>query len=501
VGHELDWLEGRARLYPNKIAVIDANTKKSWTFQQMNNRARVLANFLQQQGIKKGDRIALLSPNDISCLDFLFASIKLGSIFVPLNWRLTKDELNYILMDASPKFVGIHQQFLNTSEWIKDQFPCIEIHHDDYMESFKEENKYFQQELDIDQSTPLAMIYTGGTTGKPKGAILSHRSILWNGFNTILSWNITESDITLTSLPMFHTGGINALTVPVLLAGGTVIVSSDFKPEEAVQYIEEYGCTIILFVPTMHHMVTQTEAFQIADFSKVKVFLSGGAPCPLTVYEAYERKGVQFKEGYGLTEAGPNNFYIHPDEAKIKRGSIGRAMIFNEIKIVNEKGQEVKANEVGELLLKGNHLFEYYWNKEMETKDALKDGWLYTGDLARRDEDGYVYIVGRKKEMIITGGENVYPLEIEQWLNSHEGVNEVCVVGIPHEKWGEVVTAFVSFYDGYQIEEEELKAYCSQKLARYKIPKRIIQIKEIPKTPVGKIDKKALIEQYSNIYV
>lgn len=496
---ELDWLEGRARLYPSNRAVIDAETNQCWTFEQMNERAKQLAAYFQQKGIKKGDRVALLSPNHISCLDFLFASVKIGAIFVPLNWRLSKEELSYILNDASPKLVGIHHRFQETSEWMGEKFATMSIGDPDYLTNLAVEEMVLAVE-DIEESTPLAMIYTGGTTGKPKGAILSHRSILWNGLNTILSWNLTEEDVTLTSMPMFHTGGINALVIPVLLAGGTIVITADFNPEEAIDYLIKYDCTIVLFVPTMHHMITKTEKFQQAQFPKMKVFLSGGAPCPHSVYDAYEQKGLKFKEGYGLTEAGPNNFYIHPDEAKRKRGSIGREMLFNEIKIVNEYGEEVGPNEVGELILRGNHTFEFYWNNETATKEALVDGWLYTGDLARRDEEGFVYIVGRKKEMIITGGENVYPLEIEHWLASHDGINEVCVVGMPHEKWGEVVTAFLSLHDGVTLNEEELKEYCSLKLARYKIPKRFFIIDEIPKTHVGKVDKKVLIERYSSTF-
>jgi fatty-acyl-CoA synthase len=227
----------------------------------------------------------------------------------------------------------------------------------------------------------------------------------------------------------------------------------------------------------------------------MKVFLSGAAPCPLQIYEAFQKKGLAFKEGYGLTEAGPNNFYIHPEDAQVKRGSVGKPMIFNSIKLLKENGKEAGVNEVGELLIKGKHSFSYYWNNELATMETVRDGWLHTGDLAKKDEHGFHYIVGRKKDMIITGGENVYPLEIEHWLSAHPAVDEAAVIGLPDEKWGELVAAFIVLKNAQNIDEEELKGYCEKKLGRYKIPKRFFLLDELPKTHVGKIDKKALKEK------
>ncbi|WP_174496892.1 class I adenylate-forming enzyme family protein [Salirhabdus euzebyi] len=497
---ELDWINSRARLFPHDEAIVDAELNDSWSFQQLNERAILIATFFREKGVKKGDRVALLSPNHISYFDFLFACIKIGAIFVPLNWRLSKDEMDYVLSDANPKIIGIHQYFNKKFSWIEEDYYVLNIEDNHYVNDLINISQAFIPEESLNESDPLAMIYTGGTTGKPKGAVLSHRSILWNALNTIVSWNLTDEEATITTLPMFHTGGLNALIVPVLLAGGKVIVTDDFEPKKAVEDLIKHKCTIVLFVPTMYHMIIKTDAFRTSNFPHMKVFLSGGAPCPLNIYDAFEQKGLLFKEGYGLTEAGPNNFYIDPEEAKHKRGSVGKPMVFNDIKIINDNGQEVDINEVGELCLRGNHSFEFYWNKEEETKKTKIDGWLHTGDLARKDKDGFVYIVGRKKEMIISGGENIYPLEIEHWLSSLEGINEVAVVGIPHDKWGEAVAAFVSFNKGKQFNEQELQEYCSRKLSSYKIPKKFFVIDELPKTHVGKIDKKSLVQQYSNTF-
>ncbi|UOQ94498.1 AMP-binding protein [Halobacillus shinanisalinarum] len=303
-----------------------------------------------------------------------------------------------------------------------------------------------------------------------------------------------KEDRTLTCLPMFHTGGLNALSLPILLMGGTVIISEKFDPEQAARDLQSYQCTIVLLVSTMHHMLVQTPYFQQARYPNMKVFLSGGAPCPLTIYKHYHHKGLKFKEGYGLTEAGPNNFYISPEDAQKHVGSVGKPMMFNQIRIVDKDCNDQCPGEVGELLLWGDHTFEYYWNNPEETDAVFRDEWLHTGDLAKQDDEGFIYIVGRKKEMIISGGENIFPLEIEQWLLSNPEVNEAAVIGIPDEKWGERAVAYISLKsDGISI--EKLQSHCREKFAGYKVPKQFYVLEELPKTDVGKIDKQSLIEQ------
>ncbi|MFC4799797.1 long-chain fatty acid--CoA ligase [Neobacillus sp. GCM10023253] len=486
---ELDWLENRARLSPNKAAIIDVKTNETWTYEQLSARANNAAANLQNRGVKKGDRVALLAPNDICYFDLLFACGKIGAIFVPLNWRLSVHEINEILQDCTPILIGVHEQFIH----IYDQLPEEKPHSFMVEGSNYSEIKFLQIVEEISETDPLAMIYTGGTTGKPKGVVLSHRSILWNGINSILSWGLTDQDVTVNYMPMFHTGGLNALSIPILMMGGTVVIGDHFDAAEAVESINRYQCTIILLVPTMYHMLIQSEEFKSSHFPSMKIFLSGAAPCPMQIYEAFQKKGLAFKEGYGLTEAGPNNFYISPEEAQIKRGSVGKPMMFNSITLEKTNGREATANEVGELLIRGKHAFSFYWNNEQATNETMTDGWIRTGDLARRDEQGYYYIVGRKKDMIITGGENIYPLEIEHWLAEHPAIEEAAVIGLPDEKWGEVVAAFIVFKE-WSITDDELKTYCEAKLGRYKIPKKFIQVNELPKTHVGKIDKKKLKE-------
>jgi fatty-acyl-CoA synthase len=491
---ELDWLDNRARLSPEKDAIIDEKTNRAWTFKEVNERAKSVASWLLSRGVRKGDRIALLSPNDISYFDLLFACGKIGAILVPLNWRLSQLEISEILEDCTPILIGIHQDFETIYDQLTNVCPNSFLIGDASYEAISTYPKKENLLEDIIETDALAMIYTGGTTGKPKGVVLSHQSILWNAMNTILSWSLTADDVTINYLPMFHTGGINALSIPILMIGGTVVIGEPFTGQQAVETINRYRCTIILLVPTMYHLLIQTDIFQGSDFPEMKIFLSGAAPCPLQIYEAFDKKGLAFKEGYGLTEAGPNNFYISPEDARVKRGSVGKPMLFNSIRLARPDGQEAENNEVGELLIKGKHAFSFYWNNEQATQETLVEGWIHTGDLARRDEDGFYYIAGRKKDMIITGGENVYPLEIEHWLAAHPDIDEVAVLGLPDDKWGEMVAAFIVLKDTSTVGEGELRAYCEAKLGRYKIPKRFIRLEELPKTHVGKIDKKVLKE-------
>lgn len=486
---ELDWLENRARLTPNKNAIIDGETNKAWSYEELNNRSKSVASWLESRGVKKGDRIALLSPNHISYFDLLFACGKIGAIFVPLNWRLSNSEIKGILQDCSPVLIGIHLRFQNMLTGLQtiDCTPFF-VGNSSYEEMIF--NSKCPQLLEsISEQDPLAIIYTGGTTGKPKGVVLSHQSIQWNAINTILSWSLTETDVTINYMPMFHTGGLNALSIPVLMIGGTVVIGDQFEEEQAVNSINHYGCTIILLVPTMYHMLVQTEEFNRSKFPSMKIFLSGAAPCPLQIYEAFQKKGIAFKEGYGLTEAGPNNFFIRPEDAQEKQGSVGKPMLYNSIKLVKETGVEASANEVGELLIKGKHSFSHYWNNQQATTETVKNGWVHTGDLAKKDEHGFFYIVGRKKDMIITGGENVYPLEIEHWMAAYPGIDEVAVIGIPDEKWGERVAAIIVSKADHRLDEDELRTYCEKNLVDIKFLKALSSLKNSRKRMLEKLIK------------
>ncbi|NRF90971.1 long-chain fatty acid--CoA ligase [Paenibacillus frigoriresistens] len=500
VEYMVNWWEKRCLLTPDHIAVVDGETGERLTYKELNVRVKRLAIRLQAQGIRKGDRLALLAPNHVAYLEWLFACRLLGAVLVPLNWRLASLELASILADCTPKLMGVHSRFATLSAELQASHAMTVVSLDD------SETMQIDTDVDkdaaVDPEDPYVMIYTGGTTGKPKGVVLSHRSIFWNAANTVVTWNLTASDVTPTFMPMFHTGGLNALSLPVLHAGGTVVVVQHFDAEHTLELLNREKCTIALLVPTMYHMLIQSPAFAEAVFPTMHTFLSGGAPCPLPVYQAFEAKGLSFKEGYGLTEAGPNNFYIAPHDAVLKRGSVGRPMLYNDVLLADDDGSEVSIGEVGEIWLRGGHMFHSYWNRPEATLEVFSsNGWLKTGDLGKRDTDGFYYIIGRKKDMIISGGENVYPLEVEHQLRQHPAVSDAAVVGVPDEKWGEAVSAAVVLTAGCSVTKEELIKYCSASIGRYKVPKRILFMVELPKTAVGKIDKSRLIGdmvQYGN---
>ena len=481
------WIMKRAALSPNRTALVDVHTGDSWTYAMLQQRIVHWASYFKRQGYKKGERIAIVAPNSSELFAILFACEMTGLLYVPLNWRLSRFELVTLLTDCSPSILLFHEQFKAVIDEMRfpNSVPLISIDAVDYQD--------FKVEQLIGED-PWMMIYTGGTTGVSKGVVLSADAVNWNALNTIVSWGLTEEDITINYMPLFHTGGMNALSIPILMAGGTVIVGNSFDAEEALSATDTYAATISLFVPTMYQSMIHTPYFRQSSFPTMKVFLSGGAPCPQTIYHAFHEKGLKFKEGYGLTEAGPNNFYIRSGEACLKIGSVGKSMLFNSIKVLNEEMKLCGIDEVGELFIKGPHVFSYYWRNPTATAETLVEGWLRTGDLAKCDSDGYTYIVGRKKDTIITGGENVYPQEVEQCLVLFDGVKEVAVVGVKDDLWGEIIVAFIIMADGYPFDCDDITMHCKKFLGSYKIPKKVIELKELPKTHVGKINKKILQE-------
>jgi len=477
---EQSWILKRASLTPNRIALVNLETQEQWTYQQLTVEITKWCHFFERQNLRAGSRIAVFAKNHIQLFAVLFACGLRGLIYVPLNWRMSAMELHDILADATPSLL-LYDEEMNCPVSLENMHS---------LRLASEAATLSIRELDLND--PWLMIYTGGTTGKAKGVVLSFNSVNWNAINTIISWGLNNSDCTLNYMPLFHTGGLNALCIPLLMAGGTVVIGDKFEAENALQAMNQYQTTISLFVPTMYQAMIATDYFKKSSFPSMNVFLSGGAPCPYPIYDAFNKKGLFFKEGYGLTEAGPNNFYISREAACLKKGAVGKSMQFNETKIINSAGESCAPNEVGELLVRGKHMFLFYWNNQVETEKIIHDGWLKTGDLAMMDEDGDFYIVGRSKEMIISGGENVYPQEVEQCILRHQLVQEVAVIGVANEYWGEIVVAFIVCQDQDESTLVEIKEICNKHLGRYKIPKKIIVIDELPKTSVGKIDKKAL---------
>lgn len=496
----VDWLAKRAELSPNKIGIIDDSTDRRLTYQELDGRTIKLAfNLNVKYRVNKGDRIAILAYNRLEYIYILFAAQKLGAILVPINFRLSAKEINFILQDCQPRVLFYDLEMEQMVKEITSSFSDLYICRLDEPDGSDGEYSQMTAQVAIPNLPPVQndpesiwlILYTGGTTGFPKGVMLSQRMVTWNAINTIVSWQLRDLDIAPVFTPFFHTGGLNVLTTPLIYLGGTIIISKNFAAAKALEIITREKVTIIFMIPTMFQMLAQEPAFETTGFESVRICISGGAPCQSNIYQTYKAKGLAFKQGYGLTEAGPNCFYLHPDDLERKQGSVGKSVFHSETKIIDDNGQQV-SNGVGEILIRGDHLCSGYWHKQEATASAFSDGWLHTGDIGRRDEEGYYYIVGRKKEMIISGGENIYPVEVESVLYEHPSIDEAAVVGIPHEKWGEVPKAFIVLKPGTSLNEKEVITYCRNRLAGYKVPKHVEFRTELPHSAAGKILKREL---------
>jgi len=500
----IDWLAKRAQLTPNKTALVDTlHDNRAITYREWNRSANRTANFLRERlGVSKEDRVAVLAMNCVEYLDVWFACQKIGAILQNLNWRLNPLELINVINDAAPRALIYGGDFLSQVGAIRND---VAVSHfvalDESLNGdllFTERDRYADSapapvELTLDDVWVIC--YTGGTTGFPKGAQLTYGNITFNSVNTVMSWGLTPDDVTILNSPLFHTGGLNVFTAPLVHIGGTSIVCKTFDVEQVYNLLNDSGVTIWFGVPTMFTLMQQHPRWSEADFSKLKLLISGGAPCPLPIFEKFWAKGVDFKTGYGLTEAGPNTFWLPPADVRRKPGSVGFPLFHVDVKIVKDD-RECDADEVGELLIRGDHVCKGYWNQPKETAKAIRDSWLHTGDLARRDSEGYYYIVGRSKDMIISGGENIYPAEVESVIAAHESVAEVALIGVPDEKWGEVGRAIVVVANGASITQEKLIKFCGERLAKYKVPKSVVFVDSIPKTGANKVDKLELVKKY-----
>ncbi len=490
-----DWLVKRCELSPNKTALIDAESGERLTYKDLNFRAEALAQYLKSFKLNSGDRVAILDYNSILHILLMFALPRLGTAFLPLNFRLSPAELSGIMEDSAPKLLFYGEEWAETASKLdcsKTGTCPVKAADAETAAAGGAGITLPEAGLDIDPESPWMLLYTGGTTGSPKGAMLSHRMVTWNALNTIISWGLRPDDKIVMAMPFFHTGGINVFTLPLLKLGGTVILMKSFDPDRYLELTEEEKATITFMVPTMYQLMADADRFPETDLSSVRICITGGSPCPESLYHRYWELGLPFKQGYGLTEAGPNCFSLDDEMIKDKIGSVGKAVFYGRARSVDDEGREVKSGEIGELALSGPHLFSGYWQNRRATEETIRDGWLYTGDLVRRDDDGYYYIVDRKKDMFISGGENVYPFEVESVLYRHPSVAEAAVIGIPHEKWGEVGRAYVVLHKGRTAEPKELIAFSKANLGRYKVPKEIIITNSLPKSPAGKIIKREL---------
>ncbi len=501
--HAGDLLSKRARLTPNREALYELETGRRYTYAALNARANQLANFLSEGlGVQKGDRVSILAHNSIAYIDLLYGVAKIGAILAPFNWRLAADELSYIANDCKPRVLICGPEFIHLLGRLQQ---AVKIEHYLTLEGveYSGANSYeagLASALEVeperpalDGEVPYCLLYTSGTTGRPKGAVIPHRQVLWNCINTIASWGLSERDVSPVFLPLFHAGGLFAFITPLFYLGGRIVLARKFDAEESLSVIEREYCTVILGVPTIFQLWMNSPVFKSADFSHVRWFISGGAPCPESLMAAWrEAKAVVFRQGYGLTEVGPNCFSMTDEQSVVKSGSVGKPIFHSQMRVVDAQGLEMGVDQVGELIIAGPHLFGGYWNNPEASAQAIREGWFHTGDMARVDADGDFYVVGRFKDMIISGGENIYAAEVESVFLNHPDVAEAALIAQPDEKLGEVGLMVVVPREGTSPSEDALLSICDGRLARYKIPKRVMLTDALPYSPYGKVQKAVL---------
>ncbi len=493
---EVDWIRKWAHYTPKRMAFREHARDIQWTYAEFNQRVEALSFFLKNEfEIKKGQRIAIYSKNRAEYVFLFFASLKIGAILTPLNFRLTPSELKILINDASPELIVFeeeyHQNVQQLSADTKEMTQCSMDQITTYLTNKIQTGIYNSDEL-ISFEDPVMILYTSGTTGLPKGTIITHKMLFWNAVNTSLRLDLTSSDHTQSFAPFFHTGGWNVLLTPFVHNGASHMLLDGFNADLILDLMEQEKTTIFFGVPTMMQIMAESERFDSVDLSSVRYAIVGGAPMPIPLINKWNDKGIPIRQGYGLTEVGPNTFSLHQDDAIRKKGSIGFPNFYIEARIVDEKGSDVPAESPGELWLKSPVVTPGYWNNESETKKAITEGWFHTGDIVTQDDEGYFYVVDRKKNMFISGGENVYPAEVEAVLNNHPAIKESAVIGIADEKWGEVGLAFVVQDSSKKMSSEELKTYCLENLAKFKIPTQFKIIESLPRNDSGKIDRKKL---------
>ena len=497
------WLTKRTILTPDKEAVVDG--EKRLTYRQLNGRVNRLAKALQFLGLKSGDRLSILSTNCVEYVETIMAAAKLGVLLVPLNWRLTPTELTFILKDSGTETLLFHPDLLETAAILREKAGLkrmVVLGSEERGGAFAYEQ--IVEPLNDDEpapdvlpglDTPHIIMYTAGTTGQPKGAVLTQGTAFWNAVNLTVSMDFTSRDRNLAVLPMFHIGGIGLFTLPMLYMGGTVVIQRTFEPAQTLELLESEGITLFFGVAAIFLFLIQHPQFKGEAFEKVRVVMSGGAPLPVSLVHQYHEAGIILQQGFGMSEAAPSIATLEKALAIQKAGSIGKALMHVEARVVNDEMVNMPVDQVGELVIRGPNLMQSYWNRPEATEEAFSGGWFHTGDLARMDRDGDIYIVERKKDMFISGGENVYPAEVENAIYELPQISEVAVIGIKDEKWGEVGKAVVVLKEGQEITREKIIGYLKGRLAKYKIPKNVVFTGPLPRNAAGKVLKKVLREE------
>jgi fatty-acyl-CoA synthase len=499
-----DWTAHHAGVRGDKVAIIDLDTGSELTYAGLDERASKLAAWMQRKGLVKGDRVAILAPNCPEVFETAFACAKIGAICLPLNWRLTVPELEYILNDSSPKLLISDAKFAGESrELVSLCKIALELQLDaedancSYAKTLANATNAYTAVTSTHDDVAMIM-YTSGTTGHPKGAMITFGMNFYNAVNLGLPAGVNSDAVQLVVLPLFHTGGMNCYANPILHAGGRILLMRDFEPGRALSVIgdPDLGVTHFFGVPAPYQFMMQHPDFAQTDLSRLQTAGVGGAPCAEAILRGWIDRGVALIQGWGMTETSPGGTMLVAEDAIRKIGSAGKCLLHTEVKVVDDKGAELPWGEVGELLIRGPNITPGYWNNPEATEKSFDDDWLRTGDAARFDDEGFIYIVDRWKDMYISGGENVYPAEIENVLYQLPQVAEAAIIGVPDERWGETGKAVVVLKSDQQLSADEVVAHCLQNLAKFKVPASVEFIDALPRNATGKVLKRSLREQY-----
>ncbi len=483
---------------PTRIAIVDPARRTSWSYGALDERATRWCAALRGMGVESGDRVAVLARNRVEFVPLLAAANRAGASLVPLNWRLAEAELARILANCTPSVLLGEDRFRGVAE---GAVRTAGVREPVWCDLDRDAEAWLARSDRVTAARPAVparpddaamLLYTSGSTGVPKGVVVPHRQLLWNAAATNASWGLSDRDVGPLSTPLFHTGGWGVFTLPLLVCGGRIVFSDAFDPDTLLETMRTEAVTVAFGVPTQLDMLRDRPSWG-EPLPALRWFVAGGAPCPPRVLDAVWDAGYRIREGYGLTECGPNCFTTTDALARAHPGTVGHPLQFLETRLTDEDGNPTDEGRAGELQLRGPQLFGGYFNDTERTREVMtEDGWLRTGDLAERRANGLWAIRGRRKEMFISGGENVFPGEVEAALLSCEGVGAACVFGVPDEKWGEVGCAIVVRTPGARaVSEPALVADLKMRLAGYKVPKRLMFVNELPTLGSGKIDRHA----------
>lgn len=504
------WVTKRAFLNREHIALVTGESR--FSYGDLDIRTNRVASALVLLGVRKGDRVAVFLANSAEFIEILLGCAKIGAVMVPINIRLAGAEIGYILADSGADLFVIHEPLAGTGRAALAE-PGARVRHTIQVSGVPVDGEHAYEDVlasggpdplnaDVAGSDVAMLMYTSGTTGRPKGVMLSHNNLLWNAVNVLgTEHGLTQHDVSVAVAPMFHIGGLGVHTLPLVYVGGTSVVLPSFDPAQTLQAMADNGATVQFMVPAMWAAICRLPDFDTYDLSALRLAMGGGSPVPLTVIEFMQARGVPFTEGFGMTETAPVVSVLDSTNVTTHAGSIGRVAMHVDARIVDSSDRDAATGTVGELLVRGPNVFTGYWMRPAETAEAFRGGWFHTGDLGRMDSDGFITLVDRKNDMIISGGENVYPIEVEQVLFGHPGVQDAAVIGGPDERWGECVVAIVVADPATDPapDTEELIAWCRDRLAHFKCPREVHLVSELPRNATGKLLKTALRKQFTGI--